>query len=149
VKDFEFEIKDCKDYEVAKELIREYSTIKGAEQCFVSLNKELADLDAFYQGGALLIGYEHMTPVATIAIRKVDAYTCEVKRLYIKPDYRGKGYSRLMVETMLKRAKDLGFKEACLTTKPAVMGVAYNLYKRMGFEETGNNEGTVSMKIAL
>ena len=42
-----------------------------------------------------------------------------------------------------------GFKEACLTTKPAVMGVAYNLYKRMGFEETGNNEGTVSMKIAL
>ena len=81
----EFEIKDCQDYEVAKELIREYSTIKGAEQCFVSLNKELADLDAFYQGGALLIGYEHMTPVATIAIRKVDDHTCEVKRLYIKP----------------------------------------------------------------
>ena len=77
VKDFEFEIKDCQDYEVAKELIREYSTIKGAEQCFVSLNKELADLDAFYQG------------------------------------------------------------------------VAYNLYKHMGFEEIENNEGTVSMKIAL
>ena len=149
MKDFEFKINDCKDYEVAKELIREYSTIKGAEQCFVSLNKELADLDAFYQGGALLIGYEHMIPMATIAIRKVDAHTCEVKRLYIKPDYRGKGYSRLMVETMLKRAKDLGFKEACLTTKPAVMGVADNLYKRMGFEETGNNEGKVSMKIAL
>lgn len=149
MKDFDFEIKDCQDYEVAKELIREYSTIKGAEQCFVSLNKELADLDAFYQGGALLVGYEHKIPMATIAIRKVNAHTCEVKRLYIKPDYRGKGYSRLMVETMLKRAKELGFKEACLTTKPAVMGVAYELYKHMGFEEMENQEGTVSMKIAL
>ena len=40
------EIRDCENKEVAKELIREYATIKGAEQCFVSLDKELADLDA-------------------------------------------------------------------------------------------------------
>ena len=44
-----FEIRDCNNNEIAKELIREYSTIKGAEQCFVSLNNELADLDLFYK----------------------------------------------------------------------------------------------------
>ena len=50
-----FEIKDCGDYEEAKKLIREYSEIKGAESCFVSLDKELADLDTYYKDGALLI----------------------------------------------------------------------------------------------
>ena len=54
-----FEIKDCEDYEVAKKLIREYSEIKGAESCFVSLDKELADLDTYYKDGALLIGFEN------------------------------------------------------------------------------------------
>lgn len=54
-----FEIKDCGDYEEAKKLIREYSEIKGAESCFVSLDKELADLDTYYKDGALLIGFEN------------------------------------------------------------------------------------------
>ena len=54
-----FEIKDCEDYEEAKKLIREYSEIKGAESCFVSLDKELADLDTYYKDGALLIGFEN------------------------------------------------------------------------------------------
>ena len=143
------EIRDCENKEIAKELILEYSTIKGAEQCFVSLNKELADLDAFYQGGALLIGYRHDIPVATIAIKKDDARTCEIKRLYVKPDYRGLGYARRLMEAALEKARQLGFEEARLTTKPAVMEVAYGLYKRMGFEELENNEGTVAMKMAL
>ena len=143
------EIRDCENKEVAKELIREYATIKGAEQCFVSLDKELADLDAYYEGGALLIGYDHANPVATIAVRKVDDTACEIKRLYVKPDYRGKGYARKLIEAILERAKRLGFVEARLTTKPAVMGVAYDLYKRMGFEENENKEGTVAMKMRL
>ena len=54
-----FVIKDCEDYEEAKKLIREYSEIKGAESCFVSLDKELADLDTYYKDGALLIGFEN------------------------------------------------------------------------------------------
>ena len=84
-----FEIKDCVDYEVAKKLIREYSEIKGTESCFVSLDKELADLGTYYKDGALLIGFENENPIATIAIKRIDKDTCEAKRLYIKPDYRG------------------------------------------------------------
>lgn len=144
-----FEIRDCNNNEIAKELIREYSTIKGAEQCFVSLNNELADLDSFYKGGALLIGFEDNIPIATIAIRKIDESTCEIKRLYIKPDYRGKGYARILIESILDRAKRLEFSYAHLTTKPAVMGIAYQLYKNLGFEELENIEGTASMKKKL
>ena len=79
-----FEIKDCVDYEVAKKLIREYSEIKGTESCFVSLDKELADLGTYYKDGALLIGFENENPIASIAIKRIDKDTCEAKRLYIK-----------------------------------------------------------------
>ena len=144
-----FEIKDCADYEVAKKLIREYSEIKGAENCFVSLDKELADLGTYYKGGALLIGLEDDKPVSTIAIKRVDDDTCEAKRLYIKPDYRGKGYARILMNEMLERSRKLGFKEVTFTTKPEVMSIGYGLYKRMGFEEVKCEDGVASMRMAL
>ena len=65
------EIRDCENYEVVKELFLEYSQIKGAESCFISLDKELADLEGFYKGGALLLGYENGNPIATIAIKNI------------------------------------------------------------------------------
>ena len=77
------EIRECDNYEAAKELILEYSKIKGAEACFVSLDRELADLEGFYKDGALLLGYEDNKPVATIAIKKIDNDSAEAKRLYI------------------------------------------------------------------
>ena len=144
-----FEIKDCADYEVAKKLIREYSEIKGAENCFVSLDKELADLGTYYKGGALLIGLEDDKPVSTIAIKRVDDDICEAKRLYIKPDYRGKGYARILMNEMLERSRKLGFKEVTFTTKPEVMSIGYGLYKRMGFEEVKCEDGVASMRMAL
>ena len=144
-----FVIKDCTDYEVAKKLIREYSEIKGAESCFASLDKELADLGTYYKDGALLIGFEDENPIATIAIKRIDEDTCEAKRLYIKPDYRGKDYARVLMNEMLKRSRHLGFKEVTFTTKPAVMRVGYGLYKRMGFEEVNCTDGGVSMRMTL
>ena len=144
-----FEIKDCGDYEEAKKLIREYSEIKGAESCFVSLDKELADLDTYYKDGALLIGFENENPIATIAIKRIDKDTCEAKRLYIKPDYRGKGYARVLMNEMLDRSRKLGFKEVTFTTKPEVMSIGYGLYKRMGFEEMNCIDGVASMRMIL
>ena len=144
-----FVIKDCTDYEAAKKLIREYSEIKGAESCFASLDKELADLGTYYKDGALLIGFEDENPIATIAIKRIDEDTCEAKRLYIKPDYRGKDYARVLMNEMLKRSRHLGFKEVTFTTKPAVMRVGYGLYKRMGFEEVNCTDGVVSMRMTL
>ena len=78
----------------------------------------LRDLDGYYKGGALLLGSEDGTPVGSIAIRKIDDDTCEAKRLFIKPEFRGKGYARVMLNAMLDMAKELGFKEVTFTTKP-------------------------------
>ncbi len=142
-----FTIKECDDYEIAKTLIREYSQIQGAEECFVSLENELSDLESYYKGGAFFIGFEDDIPSATFAIKKIDEVTCEAKRIYIKPESRGKGYARMLVNKMLERSRELGFKEITLTTKPEIMNVAYNLYKKIGFEEVGKVNGTVTMSL--
>ncbi len=143
------EVRDCDNYEAAKELILEYSKIKGAESCFVSLDKELANLEGFYQDGALLLGYEGEKPIATIAIKRKEDNKAEAKRLYIKPEFRGRGYARPMLNAMLDKCRELGIEEVRFTTKPEVMNIGYPLYKRMGFEELENNEGTVLMRMIL
>ena len=144
-----FSVKEFPDAEIVKDLFVEYSQIKGAESCFVSFDKELNDLEGYYSGGAILIGYEEDNPVACVAIRKINDETCEGKRLFIKPEYRGKGYARLMIKAMTDKASELGFKEIVFTTKPAVMRVGYGLYKRMEFEELSEDNGVVSMRIDL
>ncbi len=144
-----FKVKECNDIEVVKVLFKEYSQIKGAESCFVSFDKELNDLAGFYKGGALLVGYEDENPIACIAIKKMDDDICEAKRLFIKPEFRGKGYARIMLNSMLDKAEALGFDEVTFTTNPSVMQIGYGLYKRMGFEEVSEKDGIVSMKMAL
>lgn len=144
-----FEIRECDDYEAAKKLILEYSEIKGAEACFVSLDKELSDLQGFYNDGALLLGYDDGNPIATIAIKKINDDRAEAKRLYIKPECRGNGYARPMLIAMLDKCRELHFKEVRFTTKPEVMSIGYALYRKMGFEELENDNGTVLMRIML
>ena len=144
-----FEVKPSTNYDIIKSLFVEYSQIKGAEGCFVSFEKELADLATFYKGGAILVGFEDETPIATIALRKVDETTSEVKRLFVKPEHRGKGYSRKMLDAMFQRAKSLGYKEVMLTTRPEVMPVAYALYQRIGFNQTDLKDGVATMRMAL
>ena len=144
-----FKAEVCKDYEIIKEIFQEYSQIKGAERCFVSFDKELADLDAYYEGGAILLGTEDGIPAGSIAIRKLDEKTCEAKRLYIRPQFRGKGYARILLNAMLDKGRKLGFEAVTFTTKPDVMQIGYELYKRMGFEEIGEDDGIVTMRMRL
>lgn len=144
-----FNVRDYQNLDEVKELFKEYSQIKGAEGCFVSFDKELADLENFYRGGAILVGYEAEKPVACIAIKKKDDENCEAKRLFIKPESRGNGYGRVMMNAMLGKARELGFSEVSFTTRPDVMKVGYGLYQRMGFEEAAENDGVVSMRMKI
>lgn len=142
----QFTVNECNDLTVIRELFLEYSQIKGAESCFVSFENEISNLKAFYSGGALLAGYENEKPVGCIAVKKLDEMTCEAKRLFIKPEARGKGYGRMMMSAMLAKALELGYQKVFLTTKPAVMKIGYELYKNMGFIELSENQGTVKME---
>ena len=127
-----FEIRDCNDYEKAKILFAEYSKLKGAEQCFVSFEKELADLDEIYPNGQILFGVVNEQVIGCIAVKEIDENRCELKRLFIKPEYRGNGYSRLLFEAILKRSKELGYEFAEIRTIPEIMAVGYKIY---GFQQ--------------
>ncbi len=140
-----FSVKECSDHGLVRELFQEYAAMKGAESCFLSFEKEISDLGAFYSGGALLVGYEEEAPAGCIAIKRIDNDHCEAKRLYIRPAYRGKRYARHMLGAMLEKAGELGFREVSLTTKPSVMQIAYGLYGRMGFRQLSEEDGIVEM----
>lgn len=58
-------------------------------------------------------------------------------------------YARQMLDAMLDKCRELKYKEVRFTTKPEVMSIGYALYKKIGFEELENNEGTVLMRMML
>ena len=137
------DIRNCINYDEAKELFMEYSSLKGAEQCFVSFENELKNIEIIYPSGQVLIGYENNQPIGCIAVKALDAESCELKRLYIREAYRGKGYSKNLFEGILDRAKELGFKKAVIKTLPEVMSIGYNMYLRYGFVEDPEKKDNV------
>ena len=88
-----------------------------------------------------------------IALRKLSDGKGEVKRLYVRPEYRGKGIATALVERIIEDARNIGYKELYLDTLPELEN-AVRLYKSFGFEETGQYndspvDKTIFMKLSL
>ena len=88
-----------------------------------------------------------------IALRKLSDGKGEVKRLYVRPEYRGKGIATALVERIIEDARNIGYKELYLDTLPELES-AVRLYKSFGFEETGQYndspvDKTIFMKLSL
>ena len=88
-----------------------------------------------------------------IALRKLSDGKGEVKRLYIRPEYRGNGIATALVERIIEDARNIGYKELYLDTLPELES-AVRLYKSFGFEETGQYndspvDKTIFMKLSL
>ena len=88
-----------------------------------------------------------------IALRKLSDGKGEVKRLYVRPEYRGNGIATALVERIIEDARNIGYKELYLDTLPELES-AVRLYKSFGFEETGQcNDSpvdkTIFMKLSL
>lgn len=88
-----------------------------------------------------------------IALRKLSDGKGEVKRLYVRPEYRGNGIATALVERIIEDARDIGYKELYLDTLPELES-AVRLYKSFGFEETGQYndspvDKTIFMKLSL
>ena len=125
------------DFAVGKRLIEEYADALGVDLCFQGFADELLHPSLVYgpPGGCLLLALAGEDVIGCIAVRKQDGQVCELKRLYVKPEFRGTGLGRRLAEAALRKARELGYTRVALDTLPQMVE-AQTLYKTLGFEET-------------
>jgi putative acetyltransferase len=130
----------------ATALFREYAASLSVDLAFQNFERELAELPGEYAPpeGRLLLAFlrdsEKMPSSAQphaagcVALRKMDATSCEMKRLYLRPKFRGHGVGRALAEEAIKAAREIGYQRMRLDTLPEMAG-AQILYESLGFRE--------------
>jgi putative acetyltransferase len=124
------------DVPTARELFQEYADALGIDLCFQGFDQELAELPGAYAppGGRLLLGLSGADPAGCVALRRLDGGACEMKRLFVRPGFRGTGLGRLLAEAVIAEARGLGYERMRLDTLP-VMAEAQRLYESLGFRD--------------
>ncbi len=126
-------IKTGKNFRDAEILFREYAAWLDFDLCFQGFEKELETLPDFYcSPGGIWLAYCGDELAGCAALRKIDGETCEMKRLFVREKFRGLKIGRTLSETLMKAAKENGFKTMKLDTLER-MKEAVALYKSMGF----------------
>jgi putative acetyltransferase len=120
-----------------RELFLEYADSLNFSLCFQSFDKELASLPGEYAppGGRLLLAAHNSQVAGCVALHKLEHEICEMKRLYVRPNFRGKGLGRVLAERVVADAKEIGYKRLRLDTVEPVMHDAVALYRQLGFRE--------------
>ena len=119
---------------VARTLFREYEAWLGVDLCFQSFEAELSALPAPYvpPGGALLLALEDGGVVGCGGFRPMSADCCELKRMFVRPAFRGKGIGRALADALLSRARTAAYRSVRLDTFD-FMREAVALYQTLGF----------------
>jgi putative acetyltransferase len=120
-----------------RELFLEYAHSLGFSLCFQSFDQELAGLPGDYappDGRLLLAEYEGRL-AGCVALHRLEAEICEMKRLYLRPQFRGKGVGRALAEKVIGEARSIGYRKMRLDTVEPIMKDAVAMYRRLGFRE--------------
>ena len=122
--------------ETARSLFREYAAAIGTDLEYQGFAAELAALPEPYvpPHGALAIAYAGSEVAGCVAFKRLDPDIGEMKRLYVRPAYRAWGLGTLLVETVIRVARQAGYRELRLDTLPSMVS-AQALYRRLGFVE--------------
>jgi len=123
--------------DLVRMLFCEYGASLGFSLCFQSFDAELAALPGEYAPleGRLLLAFCDSTPAGCVAMRKIEDGICEMKRLYVRPEFRGRGLGRDLVLTLIEQARQSPYERMRLDTIAASMTEAVGLYRSLGFQE--------------
>lgn len=119
----------------ARELFLEYSESLDVDLCFQGFAKELATLPGDYArpAGRLFLAFEEQQPAGCGALRRIDDGVCEMKRLYVRPAFRGKGAGIELIDALIRSARKIGYQHMRLDTLPS-MTSAIAIYRSLGFK---------------
>jgi len=142
VKGFSFaQVESPAQISQARELFLEYGQSLGFSLCFQNFDEELAGLPGDYTpptGCLLLAQYEnHLAGCAALHKfrHEINSEICEMKRLYLRPQFRGKGLGRALADRVIAEARQIGYRRMRLDTVEPVMKDAVAMYRRIGFRE--------------
>ncbi len=130
------EASTAEDVAAARELFVEYAVALGFDLAFQGFDEELAGLPGAYAppDGRLFMALEDGEAVGCVALHRLEAGVCEMKRLYVRPGRRGSGAGRALAEAVIEAARAVGYERMRLDTVPA-MAAAQKLYESLGFRE--------------
>jgi len=119
-------------------LFREYAAFLGFDLSFQDFEGELAALPGHYAApqGVVLLAWSGDKAAGCVCLRPLENTVCEMKRLYLRPDHRGAGQGRRLVEGILAAARKRGYSRMVLDTVPQLQA-AITLYQSVGFHEIG------------
>jgi len=124
------------EYEIAKDLFREYADELKINLDFQDFDEELESIKQQYKkpyGGIIILKIENKA-CGCVGIRKFENNICELKRMYIKKDFRGKAFGEQLLIKAIDLSRFLKYHKIRLDTLPT-MKQAASLYKKVGFYE--------------
>jgi carbonic anhydrase len=140
----------------ARSLFLEYSEGLGISLCFQNFGQELAGLPGAYAPptGRLFLASYRGRLAGCVGLRKIGDGICEMKRLYVRPEFRGLGIGRALALHLIKEAGALSYDRMRLDTLPLQMAEAIKMYRSLGFREIepyydNPVEGAMFMELSL
>jgi ribosomal protein S18 acetylase RimI-like enzyme len=150
------EAESTAEIEEARRLYREYAEWLAIDLCFQNFEKELAELPGAYSRprGRLILALDDKQVAGCVALRDLGGGVCEMKRLFVRPQFQGHRLGRILAEKIIAEARAIGYERMRLDTLPEKMGRAVAVYRSLGFEEiepyyTNPSPGTLYMELKL